>query len=577
MPIRLLPPEVATKIAAGEVVERPASVVKELVENALDAGATEIRIEIRQGGRRLVAVRDNGCGIPAAEVELAFARHATSKLSTVEDLSRVTTLGFRGEALASIAAVSRVTMVTRTVDETVATQLRIEGGLIQAREPVSGLVGTSVRVENLFYNVPARLKFLRAAPTETSHISAVVMHYALAYPHVRFSLISDERLTFRSVGNGRLYDACVAVFGLSVAQQMIELETRMGEEEAELPPGDIRIRGYVGMPSLHRASRDQISLFVNRRWVQDRALTQAVVQAYHTLLPGGRQPVAVVFIELDPADVDVNVHPTKREVRFRDSHAVFSAVQRAVRRALVERSPVRQVPPPSGWPGSEVAASRQAAVAQAGQGVRQFTLEPPSPPEQVPAVELPALRVLGQLGQTYIVAEGPDGLYLIDQHAAHERVLYEQFMAQQASQIAVQTLLEPALLELTPAQAASLEAQVAVFARLGFTLEPFGPQSYLVRAVPALLAGADLTALVAEMLNELKEASNALDQEREARLVAAICKQGAIKSGQVLSLPEMRELVRQLEATTSPHTCPHGRPTMIHLSAAHLARQFGRV
>ena len=331
MPIRVLPPEVAGKIAAGEVVERPASVVKELLENSIDAGATDVRVEIRKGGRRLIRVADDGSGIPDAEVTLAFARHATSKLTDVGDLDRIATLGFRGEALASIAAVSQVTVLTRPRAQTMGQLLRVDAGQIIRQEGRGSPAGTVVTIEHLFRSVPARLKFLKQPQTETGHIHTVITRYALAYPKVRFTLTADARQTFQSSGSGKLYDVLIAVYGLDIAEKMIEVSGApesgpAGDiaEESSVPP-PCRVRGYTSAPALHRANRTYITFFVNRRWIQDRSLAHAVAQAYHTLLPVGRHPLAVLLLDMDPAEVDVNVHPTKREVKFRSGRSVFSA------------------------------------------------------------------------------------------------------------------------------------------------------------------------------------------------------------------------------------------------------------
>ena len=360
MPIRVLPPEVAGKIAAGEVVERPASVVKELLENSIDAGATDVRVEIREGGRRLIRIADNGGGIPESEVVLAFARHATSKLTDVEDLDRIATLGFRGEALASIASVSEVTVLTRPRSQAMGRLLRVDGGEIVRQEGKGSPAGTVVTVEHLFRNVPARLKFLRQPQTETGHIHTAITRYALAYPEIRFVLTADGRQTFQSSGNGKLYDVLIAVYGLDVAEKTIKVSSRResGVEEEISPeasnPPSCQVHGYTSSPSLHRANRTYITFFVNRRWIQDRSLAHAVAQAYHTLLPVGRHPLAVLLLEMDPGEVDVNVHPTKREVKFRNSRSVFSAVQSTVRRALVERSPVPTMAhSPRTWPAPD--------------------------------------------------------------------------------------------------------------------------------------------------------------------------------------------------------------------------------
>ncbi len=606
MPIRILPPEVANQIAAGEVVERPASVVKELIENSLDAGATDIRVEIREGGRRLIRVQDDGCGIPAAEVALAFQRHATSKISSAEDLSRITTLGFRGEALASIAAVAQVTLLARARDESVGTLLRLADGREVAREPHGMPPGVSVTVEHLFASLPARLKFLKQPATEAAHIQQVLTRYALAYPERRFSLVTDGRLVFQSSGSGKLYDVLVKVYGLEMARELVQIsESANHESEDRQPPTAVRVSGYTGSPGLHRSSRSYITLFINRRWFQDQTVAYAVIQAYHTLLPAGRFPVAVVFIEMDPADVDVNVHPTKAEVRFRDPRAVFSAVQKAVRGALAQHTVAPRAdwgsePPtqPPAW-GREGWAERREALLAAGQerlfpsaglpqsppreetqplpGAQLPPIQAPGPQAPAPGRLLPLLRVVGQLAATYILAEGPDGLYLIDQHAAHERVLYEELMAQHAAnRLAVQPLLEPLLLDLSPEQAAVVTEELETLNQLGVSIEPFGGSSYLVRSLPTVLGREDPAAALREIVDGLAQQDDLVEATREARLVTLICKRAAVKGNTPLSLPEMQELVRRLEACRSPRTCPHGRPTMLYMSSAELARQFGR-
>jgi len=581
MPIRLLPPEVAGKIAAGEVVERPASVVKELVENSIDAGASEIRVEIREGGRRLMRVADNGAGIPADEVELAFARHATSKLLDVDDLNHIATLGFRGEALASIAAVSQVTVLTRPRQQTVGHYLRVEGNRIVHQEGQGCPAGTVVTVENLFHNVPARLKFLRQPQTETGHIHDVICHYALAYPDIRFHLTADNRQSFQSSGNGKLYDVLIAVYGLEAAEKMLEVQDATAPEERKAPT----VYGYTSNPSLHRANRRYISLFVNRRWVQDRSLAHAVAQAYHTLLPVGRHPLAVILLDLDPAEMDVNVHPTKREVKFRDGRAVFSAVQRAVRSTLLAHSPVpTAMQAPRTWSAPDW--ERRQSLVGAGQDEALTTqmamelyrpLDDEGQPLPVGPVRLPLLRVVGQVGQTYIVAEGPQGMYLIDQHAAHERILYEQMMAEQAkNSVASQTLLEPLTVELDPLLAGVMTENVEALNELGFEIEAFGGTSYLLRAVPAILVVPDVRAALVDILEMLRQGDDLLAARAEERLTATVCKRAAIKAGQTLSPEEMQRLIRQLEQCESPRTCPHGRPTVVHFTVEQLEKEFGR-
>ncbi len=619
MPIRILATEVANQIAAGEVVERPASVVKELVENSLDAGATDIRVEVREGGRRLVRVQDDGCGIPAAEVELAFERHATSKIASADDLSHLTTLGFRGEALASIASVAQVTLLTRARAEEIGSLLRLAEGREISRESHGGPAGTVITVEHVFANVPARLKFLKQAATEAGHIQQIVTRFALAYPERRFNLVSDGKLLFQSTGSGKLVDVLVKVYGLEMARGMIEVGTEDGGRRTEdarvssvsrLPSP--AVSGYIGAPALHRSHRGYITLFVNRRWFQDTSIAYAVIQAYHTLVPTGRYPVAVIFVEIDPAEVDVNVHPTKAEVRFRDSGAVFGAVQRAVRRALIDQAPVPQVslgqeptgdpaafrPAQLSWDQMAGWSERRDALLGAGgrdqeAGIRRQGSEADTQPTsfQLPASNLqspvsnlqspsllPLLRVVGQLGATYVVCEGPDGMYLIDQHAAHERVLYEQFLAERAAQkLAIQPLLEPLVLDLNPEQAAVVADELATLGEMGIAIEPFGGSSYLVRSIPAILSKDNPQSALVEIIDGLAQGDDVVEDSHEAALVTLICKRAAVKGGHVMSTAEMQELVRRLEACHSPRTCPHGRPTMIHLSATELARQFGRI
>ncbi len=574
MAIRVLPPEVAAKIAAGEVVERPASALKELMENAIDAGAADIRAEIREGGKRLIRVVDDGCGIPADQVPLAFARHSTSKLHSLEDLEHILTLGFRGEALASIAAVSRLTMITCTREEGIGTLVRVEGGEIVRREKHGVPPGTTVMVEDLFYNTPARRKFLRSDAAENALIADIITSYALAYPEVRFTLLNNERLVFQSTGTGKLSDVLLKAFGLESAQQMIEFR---GEDEG------VSVWGYIAPPALHQATRKGLVFFVNRRWIQDRTLSYAVEQAYHDLIPARRYPLAVVNIRLDPAEVDVNIHPTKREVRFRDSHRVFAAVQRAVRHALQERfaPPAVRFAPAQVTDEAFMTSRGTLSPARLPEEGAQRALELQRTADVLPAMiepqagsrRLPMLRVVGQVAQTYIVAEGPGGVYLVDQHAAHERVVYERLLAERrGAQVATQTLLEPLVIELTPARAQMLELHAQDLAALGFGIEPFGINSFRVRHVPAAFAGGDVAGALNEML-DLAEL-NGVSWQDEA-LVTIVC-HSAVRAGQILSMSEMRDLIRQLEDTSTPHSCPHGRPTMIHLSAAALEREFGR-
>ncbi len=582
MPIRVLPDHVASQIAAGEVVERPASVVKELIENAIDAGASAIDVETRKGGKSFIRVADDGCGVPQGEVELAFHRHATSKLSTADDLDSITTLGFRGEALASIAAVSRMTFATHAEGQAVGTLVRLEGGEIVGRREIGRPPGTDISVENLFFNVPARRKFLRTDRTERRHVDRWVTRYAMAYPQLRFSLDHGDRNAFQSPGSGDLRDVLVAVYGLDVGEGALEIiaENQTGD--------DIRIAGLVGPPSIHRSNRTYITVFVNGRWVKDASLTHAVSQAYQRLLPNGRHPVAVVMVDLPPADVDVNIHPAKAEVRFRDGDAVFRAVQRAVRRTLLERSPMQQIvrggESAGTWPGSESATDAGISLRQRLVGLgqderatkRQMELSG-SPATDPDAGSMPPLRVIGQLGMTYIVAEGPRGLVLLDQHAAHERVLFEQLLDQRGrTDVRSQDLLEPALVELGPESAGVLAEHSEALAQLGFEVESFGGSAMLVRSLPAIVAEQEPTRVLDGIAAALLAGDEPLADSVEEAVARRVCKQAAVKAGQVLDQAEMNELIRALEQCENPQSCPHGRPTMIYLTVQQLAREFGR-
>ncbi len=593
MSIRLLPTEVASQIAAGEVVERPASVVKELVENALDAGASAITVSIQEAGRRLIEIADDGSGIPAAELPLAVERHATSKLTSAADLFQIETLGFRGEALASIGSVSRLTLTSRTQNVEAGARIRVEAGINSPVEPVGAPVGTTIRVEDLFYNVPARLKFLKQDMTERRAIDALLTRYALAYPDVRFRLMDGGSPTLQTSGDGDRRAILATLYGVDVARQMLEV---LAEEDS------FHLTGFTSPASLTRSNRKDVTFFINGRWVQDSALSAALLQSYHTLLMVGRYPLATLFLTLDPQEVDVNVHPAKSEVRFRSSDRVFSFVQRATRRALLAYSPVPVVGIRNLWGGSSEPSTmnnypspgnasagldwtighdsfvedKMTQVEGQPSTLQLSNLQPSTPQPTFQPSNL-LLRLVGQIGSTYLVAEGPDGLYLIDQHAAHERVLFEKLMLQREQKnIPSQSLLTPQVVTLPPASAKSLSDQLPVLAHFGFLVEAFGPNAFQIRAIPALFSGADPAKALNALVEDFEEDETPLQAEVEARIAARVCKRLAVKGGQTLSPEEQRALLNDLEKCDSPRTCPHGRPTMIHLSVDLLERQFGR-
>ena len=596
MPIRLLSPEVASQIAAGEVIERPASVVKELLENSLDAGARSITITIEEAGKKLIEVADDGSGIPSAELELAVSRHATSKLAHADELFSISTLGFRGEALASIASVSRMTATSRVQNEQEGARLRVEGGMAGKPAKVGTMVGTTVRVEDLFYNVPARLKFLKSDTTERRAIDVLVTRYALAYPGKRLKLSDGKNVVLQTSGDGDRRAILAALYGVDVARQMLEV---MSDEEG------LSLTGFVSPTSLTRSNRREITFFINGRWVHDVSLNTALLQAYHTLLMVGRYPLTALFLEIPPDEVDVNVHPAKAEVRFRNQDKVFSFVQRSVRRTLLAYSPVPNVAP-SLWGAARTMppeqhrhtgldwkighdeelsvsgnweSSREAPNLQSPITNPQLPSTPSQSPREAssPQPSIPLLRLVGQIGATYLVAEGPDGLYLVDQHAAHERVLFEKLMAQHAvKNIPSQALLTPVTVTLPPPSAHLLITQLPLLQHFGFDVEEFGPNTFQVRAMPALFMGSDPSAALRALVEDFEEDESPLQNEIEAKLAARVCKRMAVKAGQALSSEEQRALLIDLEACDSPRTCPHGRPTMIHLSVDMLERQFGR-
>jgi DNA mismatch repair protein MutL len=571
LPIKVLSEELALAIAAGEVVERPESVVKELLENSLDAGARRIEIVTEGGGRELIEVSDDGSGIPAAEMLLAVARFATSKLSTMEDLFSIESLGFRGEALASISAVARLELISRSADEINGTRLVVDGGQVGEPYSIGTPQGTLVRVRDLFFNVPARRKFLKKESTERRRISSQVSRYALAYPDVLFKLTQEGRTSFQSSGSGNPRETLAAVFGVKTARQMIALPAT--------PDAPVKVAGFISPLSVHRGSRRGMTFFINGRYVQDASLSAAVTQAYHGLLMVGRYPLAVIFLEIPPDEVDVNVHPAKAEIRFRNPDIVFSVVQRVVRATLLGQTPPPTIDLQRDWK-NEGWADRSRAVspdwALSSTDIEKAAAIRGMQPA-LPAGGLPLLRAIGQVGAAYLVAEGPDGLYLIDQHAAHERVLYDVLMeASKQGEIESQTLLEPVTIEFTPTQAEILEDHLEVMKRLGFEIEPFGQRTYRLRSLPGLLTDVVPEQALRSVVEDFEEDETPLMSETEARLAARVCKRAAVKAGQVLSLTEQQQLLRDLEGCQSPRTCPHGRPTMIHLSVEALERQFGR-
>lgn len=573
--IAILDGAIASKIAAGEVIERPASVVKELVENALDAGATRVEVEIREAGRGLIRVTDDGRGMTREDAVLSLQRYATSKIQSAEDLFSIRTFGFRGEALPSIAAVSHLTMVTRAAGDEAGTRLAAAAGEVSELEQVGAPAGTRISVSRLFYNTPARLKFLRRDAAEAGHIVETCTRFLFSHPEVALRLRMDGREAIQHGGSQNLLAAVVAAWGRGAAEGMIPVHSEAG---------GIVVRGLASEPSLHRASRNRQFLFVNRRWVRSRRLTHAIEEAYRGLMPVGRFPAALTLLEVDAGAVDVNVHPTKAEVRLHREQETYQVVLRAVREALERAGAPSSVelaaPAPQALPD---AAPRQPGLSGAGPGAAGWAGTMASAGVLSAAFQAGAergldLRPLAQLRQTYILAESGQGLLLVDQHRAQERVLYERFAeARLSGRGASQALLEPASVQLAPREAAALADQVEELRGLGFDLEAFGRDSYLVRAVPAELKGEQAAELVSDLAEELaaEEGGKSIARRRERLLITLSCR-SAVKAGDVLSYEEMVELLRTLSATARPYTCPHGWPIVMTISNFEIDRRFNR-
>ncbi len=573
MPIRLLTPETIGKIAAGEVVERPSSVVKELVENSIDAGASRILIEIRGGGLDLIEVTDDGSGIDPNDLPLALERHATSKLTAFDDLDRLATLGFRGEALSSIAAVSDFSLKSRIAESSSGQQLRSLFGSAPIDSAVAAPFGTTITARDLFGNVPARRKFLRQPSTESSYVTRAVSAYASAYPRVQFTLLTDGRKTLQTEGSGDYLAVAGAIHGVEVGRAALLVEPLDGSAAV----AGVDVEGWIAGPSVSKSHRQEIVFFVNGRWIQHRPLSYALEEAYHSLLMVGRHPIAFMHIHVDPRAIDVNVHPSKAEIKFADERSVARAAQRSAHAALLG-APRADLPPAS-FAGT-FAPIKQPAFSMPAPVPRKQTLESDPPSSEVESSKahasgVPMLRVLGQVGASYIVAEGPDGIYLVDQHAAHERVMYEKILAQmKSSGVDRQPMLDPIIVELAPDELAVFEKSREELTEIGWEIEPFGDGTVAIRAIPALVKRVDPAERLHLILQELAD-GGAGDSWLDSVAISAAC-HTSIRANQSLSLIEMRELIAELEKTSQPRACGHGRPTMLHMSQVDLEKQFAR-
>lgn len=611
--IHVLDDATINKIAAGEVVERPASVIKELIENSIDAGATKIEVEIMAGGTSFMRISDNGRGMSMEDARLAILRHATSKIKKVDDLHTMDTLGFRGEALPTIAAVSRFTLMTREPESELGTFIDIRGGKTEEIRETGCSIGTTIKVEDLFFNTPARKKFMKTTVTEGSKINDFVIKLALANPDIAFKFINNNKLVLTSPGNGSVYDCLQSIYGSKVSEELLGVE---------FIDEDIEIRGFLTKPSMIRSSRTWQTFIVNRRIISNRAIAKAIDNAYHSLLPKSGYPLAVLDIKLAPASVDVNVHPQKSEMKFADEGRLFKAVYKAVIDAIrppgqplssvaapaanIERhyTPVDMgfsaLPPQPERPASPLyqPPASNTAVYQP-EGVRetavsfvqaQAILHAPRPETAAPIAFAPAettpvfeggtspaggLVPLGQIDDCYIVARGADGLYIVDQHAAHERILYDRF-ARSAASIPSQQLLVHLLLDFSEHECELVLSHQELFQTLGFDVEASGPEQLRLREVPADIPVGEAEAVMREILESLLNLHDLTAAEiRHACLATTACR-AAIKAGDTLNLRQMQIILDELEGTTLPYTCPHGRPTIIKFTSPELGKMFKR-
>jgi DNA mismatch repair protein MutL len=665
--IRILPETVANKIAAGEVVERPASVVKELLENSLDAGAKSVRVEVESGGKRLIRIIDDGSGMLHDDALLAFERHATSKLKTAHDLLSISTLGFRGEALPSIAAVSRLTLETRAAEESEGARIEFAGGKLVSVKPAGGPAGTSINVEDLFYSVPARRKFLKSETTELGHIASLVTHYALAHPDKQFVLKTPTQEILNATPVETMAERVYQVFGRQAATEMVEMAPqeapiRAAITEVALEPGEeaarIRVSGFVSRPEVQRVNRNGIYIFVNRRLIRDRLVLHAINEAYRNIVPPGVFPAVLLFLELPYEEVDVNVHPAKIEVRFRHSQVVHDFVRDSIRIALANARPVPSFAASSGRTEAAFAAGASAGAAQnfasaataptrsietdAGAGAdfpaREPVAVPPSaqfeaqieegfelsgaPEQPIPqrlnfeaaeGITLPRavpesgdgctqaspgvsaesetagalpgphdigdLKPLGQINASYIVAVNTEGLWIIDQHVAHERVLFEKHLAaRRAGAVGGQRLLMPIVAELSPHQIAIFEQIAEELRANGFEAEMMGPRSVAISAAPAGIASGNAEKLLAEILDGVARESQSISLESlQARIAASTACQAAIKVNMPLDQTKMEWLLAELAKADYPMSCPHGRPVVLRYSVREIERAFKRI
>jgi DNA mismatch repair protein MutL len=615
--IKVLSANIANKIAAGEVVERPSSVVKELVENSLDAESTDLVVEVKNGGKDLIRVVDNGVGMSYDDALLSLERYATSKIRSVNDLETITTFGFRGEALPSIASVSHTEIITQQKDELEGTKIRVEGGTVRDVDRIGSAVGTRITVSNLFYNIPARKKFLKSSSTELDHIIKYVTWAALAYPQVSFKLISNDRLLIEARKCSTIMERMYMLYGRDFSDNVVELEQQFET---------IKLQAFIGKPGFTRTNRDYQLFFLNRRPIRSNLLGAAVGSAFRSVLPKGRYPVAIMFIEIDPASVDVNVHPAKLEVRFRDERSIYSEVMRCLAMAMQNQQyipeinvPVADIPTSleteqTGPHPETIANPRETEIESSiskflnrqrppltsrsyptvsGKIRRSEKIDMPNFPDiQGPQIikqerftEITAvnsgisaddIRIKARLFDTYIVAEVGDEVFFIDQHIADERVIYEKLQKQKES-VPSQGLLLPVTVELTPVQAETLDTVLEILNGIGFDLEPFGGRTIIVRAIPSLMLRGDVKQIVSDLIDQVADSYGKLDKFRlqDEIMIMTACR-SAVQAGDTLTDAEVVNLIKELFKTEQPYLCPHGRPIIIRMNRSELDQKFQR-
>ncbi len=576
MRIEVLDPKISSLIAAGEVIERPVSVIKELIENSIDSGATRINIETVSGGLDKIKISDNGSGINSEDSPLVFERFATSKVRNKDDLMQISTLGFRGEALFSIAAVSEIEMITKTISDKLATQIFVDQGKINSISYTASVVGTMICVSNLFKNFPARKKFMKTPRSEAGKITSLVQQFILSHPGISFELIQNNSKKFFSVGNGDLRDAVSSVYGDETSSEMLEIISDPNQE--------IKITGLIGSVFQHRQNRNGISLYINGRMVQNRSLSFSLEQAYHDHIPNKKFPIGVINIQVPFDEIDVNIHPAKTEVRLINENQIFSLLQRSVRKTLNSDSLVKRVPvfqnntslstqnsdPSEFWP-----------IPKSNENNLNY-FENISSTNDLRGSEsslkeiLDSLLVIGQISLTYIVCEGNNGLYLVDQHAAHERILFESILSRNLNEdVEIQRFLDPFVLEVDDFQREFLEENLESITSLGYLVEEFGTNSMILRGVPKIISTKDPVDSFVELINNDSRKFMNMPSSFE-KIVATIACHGSVRAGDKLAITQMQDLIDQLKFAENSNNCPHGRPTVLNFDTKTIETYFGR-